>query len=143
MTTYTSIPNGDVDPDSPLTTGLVTLLRDNPIATAEGAAGAPRIQLAAMDTNSVDTAQIVAAAVGRSQIANSTTTSAGTIADGVSLGFILNDWSLFPMIHYSRDTVELRPHETDGGSAASPRFRIYNGDTGGAYDVDHRWLIAA
>jgi len=27
---YTTVPNSDVDPDSPITTGLVTALRDNP-----------------------------------------------------------------------------------------------------------------
>lgn len=48
MTTYTAIPNGDVDQDSPVTQTLMTLLRDNPIAIAEGATGAPKIELAAM-----------------------------------------------------------------------------------------------
>lgn len=42
-TAYTAIPNADIDPESPITTGLITLLRDNPIAIAEGAAGAPAI----------------------------------------------------------------------------------------------------
>ena len=43
MTTYTDIPDGDVDQDSPVTQPLLTALRDNPIAIAEGAAGAPKI----------------------------------------------------------------------------------------------------
>lgn len=41
MTTYTAIPNGDIDQDSPLTQPLLTALRDNPVAITEGAAGAP------------------------------------------------------------------------------------------------------
>lgn len=41
MTTYTAIPNGDIDQDSPLTQPLLTALRDNPIAAREGATGAP------------------------------------------------------------------------------------------------------
>jgi hypothetical protein len=41
MTTYTTIQNGDIDPDSPVTTTLLTLLRDNPIAMFEKASGAP------------------------------------------------------------------------------------------------------
>lgn len=44
MTTYTSIPNGDIDQDSPATQPLFQLLRDNPIAITEGASGAPRVQ---------------------------------------------------------------------------------------------------
>ncbi|MEO1108256.1 MAG: hypothetical protein AAFX90_10070 [Pseudomonadota bacterium] len=50
MTTYTAIPNDDVDQDSPVNQTLMTLLRDNPIAITEGAAGAPRILDLALDT---------------------------------------------------------------------------------------------
>lgn len=39
MTTYTAIPNSDIDRDSPITEPLMTLLRDNPIAITEGAWG--------------------------------------------------------------------------------------------------------
>ena len=35
MTTYTTIPNTDIDQDSPITQPLMTALRDNPIAMAE------------------------------------------------------------------------------------------------------------
>ena len=41
MTTYTAIPNADIDQDSPLTQTLLTLNRDNPIAMAEGSDNAP------------------------------------------------------------------------------------------------------
>jgi len=141
---YTAIPNGDVDADSPITTGLMTKLRDNPIAIANGDAGAPSIQLAAMAANSVDTSQIVAAAVGRSEIANSTTTSAGSLTVSAHNGFTLNDWALFPMIHTSNITnaTNLKGHETDGGSGAAPRFSLYT-STAATYDIDHRWIIAA
>lgn len=47
MTTYNTIANSDIDPESPITTNLMTFLRDNPIATAEGASGAPKIENAA------------------------------------------------------------------------------------------------
>lgn len=43
MTTYVPIPNGDTDQDSPITQPLIVALRDNPIAIAEGASGAPKI----------------------------------------------------------------------------------------------------
>lgn len=49
MTTYTAIILGQIDQDSPVTQPLVTALRDNPIAIAEGASGAPRIEDAALD----------------------------------------------------------------------------------------------
>ena len=43
MTSYVAIPNGDTDQDSPITQPLMTALRDNPIAIAEGDDPAPRI----------------------------------------------------------------------------------------------------
>lgn len=43
MTTYTAIANTDIDQDSPVTEPLMSALRDNPIAMAEGASGAPKI----------------------------------------------------------------------------------------------------
>ena len=42
MTTYVTIPNTDVDQDSPVTVALMTAYRDNVIAVTEGATGAPR-----------------------------------------------------------------------------------------------------
>lgn len=48
MTTYTTIPDADIDQDSPVTQPLMTALRDNPIAIAEGASGAPKLQNAAL-----------------------------------------------------------------------------------------------
>jgi hypothetical protein len=43
MTAYTVISNSDIDQDSPVTQELVTALRDNPLAIAEGAPGAPKV----------------------------------------------------------------------------------------------------
>ena len=143
---YTNIPNGDTDPDSPLTTGLVTLLRDNPISMIEGGAGAPRILNAALNNHPWDTADIAAAAIGRSQIANSTTTSGGTVTAGAQTNIALNDWALSPMIHSfnSQKKMFLAGHSTDGGSASSPRFSFINdGGASETYDVDHRWILAA
>ena len=37
---YTIIPDSDIDPDSPITTGLMTAYRDNITEVAEGASGA-------------------------------------------------------------------------------------------------------
>jgi len=51
MTTYTTIPNSDIDQDSPVTQPLMTALRDNPIAITEGSSGAPRIANAAFNNS--------------------------------------------------------------------------------------------
>lgn len=49
MTAYVAIPNGDIDQDSPVTQELLTALRDNPLAIAEGDASAPKIMPPALD----------------------------------------------------------------------------------------------
>lgn len=72
MTTYTAIPDSDIDPDSPVTSSLMTLLRDNPIAITEGSAGAPNIQTAAYTAASVDQAAIGPSAVGQSELKSTT-----------------------------------------------------------------------
>ena len=43
MAAWTTIPDSDLDPESPITTSLMQALRDNPVAIAEGASGAPLI----------------------------------------------------------------------------------------------------
>lgn len=49
MADYFSIPDTAIDPDAPLTSQLGYAWRDNCIAIAEGAAGAPRVRLPAFD----------------------------------------------------------------------------------------------
>lgn len=48
MTAYVTIPDTDIDQDSPVTQTLMTALRDNAIAITEGSSGAPRIQAKAL-----------------------------------------------------------------------------------------------
>ncbi|TDI73853.1 MAG: hypothetical protein E2O82_05060 [Betaproteobacteria bacterium] len=92
----------------------------------------------------IDTPNIAASAIGRSQIANSTTTSAGFIANGASTNFSLNNWALFPMIHTSnRASTRVSGNSVDGGGASSPRFSIDTDLKNVSFDVDHRWIIAA
>ena len=44
MADWTVIPDSVLDPDAPLTSDLAYAWRDNPIAIAEGASGAPKVQ---------------------------------------------------------------------------------------------------
>lgn len=142
--TYTAIPDTAIDGESILPESVMVLMRDNPIAIAAGDSGAPKIQLAAMDASSVDTSQLVAAAVGRSEIANSTTTSAGNLANNALVNFALNDWALFPMIHTgsSANEISLSGHSSDS-TPSNPRFGIFSTGAANTYDVDHRWIISA
>lgn len=53
MTTYTTIANGAIDQDSPVTQTLMQALRDNPTAIAEDASGAPKIARKMKASNSL------------------------------------------------------------------------------------------
>jgi hypothetical protein len=54
MADWTDILNSEVDTDSPITEALMTALRDNPVAIAEGASGAPTISNLAFDGTGVN-----------------------------------------------------------------------------------------
>jgi len=54
MATWTDITNAALEPGKPIRSVDGIALRDNPIAITEGASGAPKIQNAAMDNDTVD-----------------------------------------------------------------------------------------
>lgn len=70
MTTYIDVPDTQVQTDAPVTSTLMTQLRDNPIAMMEGSADAPRLRPQAM--YSPLTAGDSLAYVARSDISNTT-----------------------------------------------------------------------
>ena len=74
---WTVIPDSDIDPDSPITTGLMTAYRDNFAAMAAGDAGAP-----VLANDYVTQAMIGASQVGQGEL--KTTTAAQSVAVGPS-----------------------------------------------------------
>ena len=97
MADWTTISDTQVDPNAPLTSELMTALRDNPIAIAQGASGATRITDAALATGAATTAGttwvnlrvagLTAGAVGTFALLYSTAATAafGTTVAGSSL----------------------------------------------------------
>lgn len=92
MATWTTIPNADVAVGAPLDTALMTALRDNPQAIAEGASGAPKIQNAAFDNGEIGSEKFQSGAAEetwvRERIANTGTDVVGAYAmlreDGIT-----------------------------------------------------------
>lgn len=70
MATYTSIPNTDIETDKPIRAVTGRALRDNPIAIAEGASGAPRVQTAGIENSAVTTAKIANGNVTNVKVGN-------------------------------------------------------------------------
>lgn len=87
MATWTNISNTNLQPGAPARSVDVIALRDNPIALAEGAAGAPRIQTAALADSAVTNPKIANGAVTVGKVAAGTLTwdrmNAGSIYAGL------------------------------------------------------------
>lgn len=135
MTAYVSIPNSDVDPESPITTSLIIALRDNPTAITEGASGAPKIQ----------TAAITNANVTRVKLPTATISLAGSLLANVAVNLSLHAYMFFPMFH-GNTTAGLVPlylggHSTDGVGADNARCSIHNPyQISKTYDFDYRYI---
>ena len=77
MATWVNISNTNLQPGAPARSVDAIALRDNPIAIAEGAAGAPRIQTAAIQDGAITNAKIANGAVTWAKV------SAGSIYIGM------------------------------------------------------------
>lgn len=164
---WVTIPDGDIDPESPIDSPLMAALRDNPIAIAGGMAGAPKVQNGALAglpwiqsnlaANSVGASQLIsgnvqathlaAAAVQRAKLQTTTVSLSGSISIGSHVDITLSAYAFFPMIHTTfsgtaGNHVKLSGHGTDGASADLPRFRLSNEDSSNSntYDIDYRYI---
>jgi hypothetical protein len=80
MTSYTAIPDSDIDPESPGTTTLFTRFRDNPIAMFEKAAGAP-----VLADGYVVEAMVGSGAISRAKLKSTTASQSVSVpAEGVA-----------------------------------------------------------
>ena len=73
MAIWKDITDAALEPGKPIRSVDGLALRDNVTALAEGAAGAPKIQNAAMGTNSVDNANVVNSNIGAEKFQTGTT----------------------------------------------------------------------
>jgi hypothetical protein len=81
MATWTTLPDAALEPGKPIRSIDGLALRDNPIAIAQGAAGAPKISLLALET-------ITPGAVVRSRYDEQVQTDSGSFVTIASFGFI-------------------------------------------------------
>ena len=77
MTTWTTSPSGDRDPESPVTTSLINLLYNNPIAITEKAAGAP-----VLANGYVVNAMMAGSAIKQGNLSTALQQNSGTVASG-------------------------------------------------------------
>lgn len=97
MATWTTIPDSSLEPGKPIRAIDALALRDNPVAIAEGASGAPRIAAAALQTGTNERDWVLARNAGAAVGAigtyaflgetSNTTTAAGSTRAGSALRY--------------------------------------------------------
>ncbi len=98
--TYTPIPDSDVDSESPVTTSLITLLRDNPIAMFEKASGAP-----VLADNYIVQAMIGSGQVGQGELKTTTgTVSVTGVGASADLALPGGSYGFYPQIYSDSGT---------------------------------------
>jgi len=132
MADWTNLPNQAVGVGGLPSGTTVTALRDNPVAIAEGAPGAPRVQRAAIEGD----------AINRVKIDTGTNSVSGTLSAGGGVDIIMNPYSFFPRVT-GGSTVSMRAASGGSGPDAS-RFRLTNTSTddSAAYSVAWRFINA-
>ncbi len=127
MTTWLEIANGDVDQDSPVTQPLMTGLRDNVRAAAEGATGAPVLSAGwhpfdKSDTDSTEVGDVY----DFSDDGSVATITSPTFEDGYEYAFIFDGVS---SNNASATTLNIALYR-DTSAAYSSAFAIMSGLTG-------------
>lgn len=97
MATWTNIPDSVLEPGKPVRSVDALALRDNAIAIAQGAAGAPRVRTNGINNSAVTTAKINNSAVTTDKIANGNVTTAkiansNVTAAKLATGGAENNW---------------------------------------------------
>jgi len=129
MATWTNIANQSLEPGSPARSVDAFALRDNPIAIAEGAAGAPRIQTNAIQNSAVNAAKIANSAVDAAKLKTNTTSISMSVPGDATRTINLGPYAFLPNLGASNTFSFSAVFAGDGGGDAdSPRIRVLNSD---------------
>ena len=127
MADYIGITEAQSNPFAPLTSELVKQLRDNPIAIAQGAAGAPRVERAAIED----------AGINRVKLDTGTNSVSGSIPPFGVVSILMDPYSFFPRVSGNSD---IRMGGVVGGTTADEaRFSLRNTDTDNSRDYSVAW----
>lgn len=124
MADYITITDAQVDPEAPITSELMSALRDNPTAITEGATGAPKVQRAAIQDD----------AVNLSKIDLNAATYSGSISTSSVFISIPSNYAFFPRWTSSSADIQVSLYY-DG------RIRFLNtGELSRTYSITFRWI---
>ena len=165
MADYTSIADSQIDPKAPVTSELMTALRDNPIAIAEGSAGAPKIAESWQALETTSSAGLIVTDVDLGEGARINLGGVGSAGSGDTIDFKVsissdNGSSFTGETTLATDTAPAGPGESvtispnglfvfdrptgawaflDGGDVITGTFSSSSGTT----DIRFRFLIGA
>ena len=133
MADYVEILDTQIEPDAPLTAVLAGQWRDNCIAIAEGAAGAPRVQRAAIQNS----------AINRVKIDTATNSVSGSLNPFQAVNISMNPYSFFPRTTASNTDVTMAAGSGGSGSDQA-RFILVNrsADNTYTYSVAWRYIVS-
>ncbi len=141
MATWTEIDDSRLEPGAPARSVDAIALRDNPVAIAEGASGAPRIQTGGLQDNAVTANKIDSNAVTTPKIAFGSSSLSGSVDDSSTVNITMDDFSLFPAVTSNSDLLRMETVIQSSASASSPRFALLNSfSESNAYDVAWRYI---
>lgn len=122
MAEYIPINPSEIEPEAPLTSSLASRWTNNPIAIAEGAPGAPRIQTNAIANGAVTAAKLASGAGERDWVlARVASAPLGAVGTYASLALLLPGSNQFSVTANEGDTrpgSSLRWSSTYGGDTS-------------------------
>ena len=143
---YTVFASSDWDPEAPLTTGKMSGLYGNFAGLAAGDTGAPPIQNAAMDVNSVGYSNMISAAIHQAELSTTEGQVGGTISAGTTNYQPPGGEYAFAHHHWTDDYINstMRFRGPIGNSLWQRVVEHINGGSGSiAMFTKHRYIDAS
>lgn len=126
MATYSAVTAGEKDADSPINVSLIDKLDQNPLAIAEGASGAPKIQNAAFADNSINGSRIVSATIDQGSLNTGSGEVSTTSSSEVNLTLPGGEYGFYPNIRCSGSAVDFRHRIGNKTDALAPTSNVCN-----------------
>ena len=145
---YLIIDDTEVEPGAPILSSLGVRWRDNAIAIAQGASGAPRIDgvqnpavlTGGIANGAVTQAKVATNAVNRSKIQTGTNSVSGGTAGSVTIE--LDQYAFFPSFDASNTNLSLSVGVSGGSGPNNPKVGIRS-ETGLSISYDIAWRFVS
>lgn len=117
MAAYSSVSASAKDAESPVNVDLIEKLDQNPLAMFEGAAGAPRLQNAAFNDNTINAARLLNGSIAESKMANNAVSQRVIAANSVGTSELRtgNTGNVGGVLWYTSSAIRTQDYVSPGG----------------------------